>query len=102
VFLKLPRRYKENDMKSIKEFAEKFEIEFNENPQWIDKIGLIEKICRQYKGYFIFKIDGARNSNIYTYSINLPVPVDVVIRKDIDDIDKGVDFVLSELNSYLG
>jgi len=66
---------------------------------WMDLLPLIERVCEAKGGYFIFKIDGARPSGRYTFTVNLPYPADVVLRKDTDNFDEGFAYVVRELRS---
>jgi hypothetical protein len=78
-------------------FAKSWGIFLPIDPTWIDYVSLIQVICNQKNGYFIFKIDGERDARKFTHTLNLPHPVDVVIRKDSDDMSDGIKHILNEL-----
>ncbi|MGY2293727.1 hypothetical protein ACW9H6_28765 [Pseudomonas sp. SDO528_S397] len=57
----------------------------------------LELVARRGKGFFIFKVDGERGCNVYTFILNMSAGNDVVIRKDTDSIREGMAFFFSEL-----
>jgi hypothetical protein len=82
------------------ELAERWYFDLAQVRHWSDFLPLIERVCRAKKGYFIVKVDGERTKNTYTVALNLPPPADVVIRRDTDNAEEGVLFVLRALSSY--
>lgn len=60
-------------------------------------IQMLELVAMKGKGFFIFKVDGERERNIYTFILNMSTSGDVVIRKDTDSIRKGMEYFFSEL-----
>lgn len=47
--------------------------------------------------FFIFKVDGERERNIYTFILSMSTSNDVVIRKNSDNIREGMEHFFSEL-----
>lgn len=86
-----------NTREKIEEFSLEWGNVFPDGWLWTDLFPLIEKIVTAKGGYFIFKIDGERASNKYTFSVNMPFPVDVIIRKDTDDCEHGAYYLVEEL-----
>lgn len=70
----------------------------------IDAIGLeeffqiLELIAVRDKGFFLLKVDGERDGNIYTFVLNMPAK-DLVLRKDTDSLREGVVYMFAELES---
>lgn len=62
-----------------------------------DFVRILELVAMKNKGFFIFKVDGERGVNIYTFVLNISSSNGVVIRKDTDKIREGMEFVFSEL-----
>lgn len=60
-------------------------------------VQVLEMVALKNKGFFIFKVDGERDSNVYTFILNMSAGNDVVIRKDASSISEGMVFVFSEL-----
>ena len=60
-------------------------------------IQVLELVALKNKGFFIFKVDGERSHDIYTFVLNMSSSVGVVIRKDTDEIRVGMEFIFSEL-----
>jgi len=60
-------------------------------------IQIIELVAIKNKGFFIFKIDGERENNIYTFILNISTSDDIVIRKDTDRMREGMEYFFSEL-----
>ncbi|WWG59137.1 DUF637 domain-containing protein [Pseudomonas poae] len=86
---------------SFNELSEKYAARFG-SPS-MDSVGLeefiqiLELVAMKNKGFFIFKVDGERERNIYTFILNMPTSNDVIIRKDTDSIREGMEFFFSEL-----
>lgn len=86
---------------SFSEMSEKYLARFGSSS--VSVLGLdefmriLELVVTKNKGFFIFKIDGERDQNIYTFVLNMSASNGVIIRKDTDNIGEGVDFVFSEL-----
>jgi len=72
-------------------------IVLQEDCEWIQLLPVLEKIAIQKKGFFLFKIDGERDRNRYSFVINLPRPLDVVVRKDTDNFEEGMRCIILEL-----
>lgn len=64
---------------------------------WTDLFQIVEKICLAKGGYFIFKIDGERETNRYTFAINIPRPLDIIIRRDCEDLENGMLYMIESL-----
>ncbi|MDH1629111.1 hypothetical protein [Pseudomonas mosselii] len=62
-----------------------------------DFLQILELVAVKNKGFFIFKVDGERGGNIYTFVLNVSATKDVVIRKDTDKIREGMEFLFCEL-----
>lgn len=60
-------------------------------------IQILELVAIKNKGFFIFKVDGERESGIYTFILNMSISKNIVIRKDADSIREGMEFFFSEL-----
>lgn len=86
---------------SFNELSEKYAARFG-SPS-MDGVGLeefiqiLELVAMKNKGFFIFKVDGERERNIYTFILNMSTSNDVIIRKDTDSIREGMEFFFSEL-----
>ena len=60
-------------------------------------IQILELVAMKNKGFFIFKVDGERESNVYTFVLNMSTSNNVVIRKDTDSVREGMEYFFSEL-----
>ena len=86
---------------SSNELSEKYAARFGSSS--MDSVGLeefiqiIELVAIKNKGFFIFKIDGERENNIYTFILNISTNNDIVIRKDTDRMREGMEYFFSEL-----
>ncbi|WP_314402293.1 hypothetical protein [Stenotrophomonas rhizophila] len=60
-------------------------------------IQILELVAMKSKGFLIFKVDGERERNIYTFVLNMSTSKDVAIRKDTDSIREGMEYFFSEL-----
>ncbi|WP_434658377.1 hypothetical protein J3P96_07960 [Pseudomonas sp. R3-56] len=60
-------------------------------------IQILELVAMKSKGFFIFKVDGERESDIYTFVLNLSASNGPVIRKDTGSIREGMEFFFCEL-----
>jgi hypothetical protein len=85
---------------SIEVFAGKYAARFGFSS--VDALGLedffqaLELVAMKNKGFFLLKVDGERDRNIYTFALNMPAK-DVVLRRDTDSIREGVLYIFSEL-----
>ncbi|MCD9571446.1 hypothetical protein [Pseudomonas protegens] len=86
---------------SFGELADKYAAHFGSSS--MSSVGLeeflqiLEMVAIKNKGFFIFKVDGERDCNVYTFVLNMSSSIDVVIRKDTDKIREGMEFIFSEL-----
>lgn len=86
---------------SLNKLSEKYAARFG-SPS-MSSVGLeefvqvLELVALKNKGFFIFKVDGERDRNIYTFVLNMSTVNDVVIRKDTDSMREGMEFFFSEL-----
>jgi len=86
---------------SLNELSEKYAARFG-SPS-MDSVGLeefvqvLELVAMKSKGFFIFKVDGERERNIYTFVLNMSKSNDLILRKDTDNIREGMEFFFSEL-----
>ncbi|PMQ09316.1 hypothetical protein PseAD21_21085 [Pseudomonas sp. AD21] len=86
---------------SIYELSEKYAARFG-SPS-MNSVGLeefiqvLELVAIKNKGFFIFKVDGERECNIYTFVLNMSTSNSVVIRKDTDSVREGMEYFFSEL-----
>ena len=62
-----------------------------------DFLQVLERVAVKNKGFFIFKVDGERGGNIYTFVLNVSTTKGVVIRKDACSIREGMVFLFCEL-----
>lgn len=89
---------------SFNELSEKYAARFG-SPT-MDSVGLekfiqvLELVAMKNKGFFIFKVDGERDRNVYTFILNASKDGGVVIRKDTDNIREGMEFIFSELERF--
>jgi len=60
-------------------------------------IEILDLVAMKNKGFFIFKVDGERERNVYTFVLNISTSNDVVIRKDTDSMREGMEYFFSEL-----
>jgi hypothetical protein len=81
------------------EFAALWGVTLPKTGAWTDLLPLVERVCEAKQGYFIFKIDGERQTRKYTFALNLPRPTGVVLRKDTDSIEDGLVTVVQELRA---
>ena len=81
------------------EFAAQWGVTLPKAGAWTDLLPLVERVCEAKRGYFIFKVDGERSTRKYTFTLNLPHPTDVVLRKDTDSIEDGLASVVQELRA---
>ncbi|NAT26441.1 hypothetical protein [Pseudomonas syringae] len=86
---------------SFDEFSEKYAARFGSpsmNSVGLEEfIQILELVAMKYKGFFIFKVDGERDRDVYTFILNMSTSNNVVIRKDTDSIREGMRFFFSEL-----
>ncbi|MGF6489627.1 hypothetical protein [Pseudomonas frederiksbergensis] len=86
---------------SCNELSEKYAARFglpSMNSVGLEEfIQVLELVAMKNKGFFIFKVDGERERNVYTFILNMSTSSDVVIRKDTDNIREGMEFFFSEL-----
>jgi hypothetical protein len=86
---------------SFNELSEKYAARFGSpsmNSVGLEEfIQILELVAMKHKGFFIFKVDGERERNIYTFVLNMSTSNDVVIRKDTDSIREGMGYFFSEL-----
>lgn len=83
----------------FKEFAAEWGVDLSMAQAWTDLLPLIERICETKRGYFIFKVDGERPTRKYTFTLNLPYPADVVLRRDTDSMEDGLVAIVQDLRS---
>lgn len=81
------------------EFATEWGVTLPKVGVWTDLLPLVERVCEAKRGYFIFKVDGERPTRKYTFTLNLPHPTDVVLRKDTDSIEEGLTAIMQELRA---
>lgn len=81
----------------IEEYAIDWEVDLPTNWLWPDLLPLLEKVVRSKGGYFVIKVDGERTSNRISFALNIPFPTDVVLRKDTDEYEDGIVFIIQEL-----
>ncbi|WP_263219782.1 hypothetical protein [Pseudomonas atacamensis] len=62
-----------------------------------DFIQIMELVAKKYEGFFVFKVDGERKSDIYTFVLNASSQSNVVLRRDTDNIREGMKFFFCEL-----
>ncbi|WP_122461062.1 hypothetical protein [Pseudomonas viridiflava] len=86
---------------SFNELSEKYAARFglpSMNGVGLEEfIQILELVAMRNKGFFIFKVDGERECDIYTFILNMSTSNDVVIRKDTDSIREGMEYFFSEL-----
>ena len=86
---------------SFNELSEKYAARFGSpsmNGVGLDEfIQILELVAMKNKGFFIFKVDGERESNVYTFVLNMSTGNNVVIRKDTDSVREGMEYFFSEL-----
>lgn len=64
----------------------------------IDEFLLVMKsISLKYKGFFIIKIDGERGGKQYTFVLNMIQMRNISLRKDVETILEGIEFIFSQL-----
>lgn len=86
---------------SFSELSDKYATRFGS--PGMSSVGLeefmqvLELVAMKHKGFFIFKVDGERDKNIYTFILNVSTSSNVVIRKDTDSIREGMEFFFYEL-----
>ncbi|WLH85025.1 hypothetical protein [Pseudomonas sp. FP2338] len=86
---------------SFNELSEKYAARFGSSG--MNSVGLeefvqvLELVAMKNKGFFIFKVDGERERNIYTFILNMSTGNNVVIRKDTDSIREGMEYFFAEL-----
>lgn len=84
-------------MKSVKNiYIQQFNKDLQERVEfWGYVIPLLERIQRDGASFFI-KLDGEREESVYTMMIEGGPLKDVFIRHDTDDIEEGINQVISE------
>lgn len=65
-----------------------------------DFIQVLESVAMKNRGFFIFKVDGERERNIYTFMLNMSITRNIVIRKDTDCIRDGMKSLFSKLERF--
>jgi hypothetical protein len=86
---------------SFNELSEKYAARFglpSMNSVGLEEfIEILDLVAMKNKGFFIFKVDGERERNVYTFVLNISTSNDVVIRKDTDSMREGMEYFFSEL-----
>lgn len=82
------------------QYAARFGFLDMSSVQLDDFIQVLELVAKKYKGFFIFKVDGERACDIYTFVLNASTESKVVLRRDTDSIREGMEFFFSELERF--
>ena len=86
---------------SFGELADKYAAHFGSSSMSSvgleDFVQILKLAAIKNKWFSIFKVDGERGNNIYTFVLNMSSGVGVVMRKDTDEMREGMEFVFSEL-----
>ncbi|WP_369935199.1 hypothetical protein [Xanthomonas tesorieronis] len=62
-----------------------------------DFLWVMKSISLKYKGFFIIKIDGERGDRQYTFVLNLIEAKNISLRKDVENMLEGIEFIFSQL-----
>jgi hypothetical protein len=81
-------------------YASRFSLSLKQGCRVEDFLYVAELIVLENKGYFIFKVDGERDRNIYTFALNMSEGNGVVLRRDTDSIYDGMEYIFSQLEIH--
>ncbi|WP_133125709.1 hypothetical protein [Xanthomonas prunicola] len=86
-----------SDRECANKYAEQLGLPSIETLTTDDFIVSMSLISSEFRGFFIIKFDGERVAGQYTFALNLIEEKGISIRKDVDSIVDGVEFIFSEL-----
>ncbi|MCW0436731.1 hypothetical protein [Xanthomonas sacchari] len=64
-----------------------------------DFLLVMKSISLKHRGFFIIKIDGERGVRQYTFVLNLIQAQNISLRKDVENILDGIEFIFSQMEN---
>ncbi|WP_153066125.1 MULTISPECIES: hypothetical protein [Xanthomonas] len=86
-----------NDRECADKYSEQLGLTSIENLSIDEFLISMKLIASQFHGYFVIKVDGEREVGQYTFALNLIEKKGISIRRDVDYIIDGMEFIFSEL-----
>ncbi|WIX06575.1 hypothetical protein [Xanthomonas oryzae] len=86
-----------SDRECANKYAEQLGVPPIESLTVDDFIIAMSFISSEFRGFFIIKFDGERVVGRYTFALNLIEEKGLSLRKDVDSIVDGIEFIFSEL-----